>query len=95
LEDIKKKKYKIKLNQKLYKDCLKKLVEQDKQISKIKDDIELNKKLISNLKEDKEKEKKGEVKNKIVEEKEVIINQQKKKIDFLQKELEKYYSKLK
>ena len=95
LEDIKKKKYKIKLNQKLYKDCLKKLVEQDKQISKIKDDIELNKNLISNLKEDKEKEKRGEVKNKIVEEKELIINKQKEKIEFLQNELEKYYSELK
>ena len=34
------------------------------------------------MKEDKEKEKRGEVKNKIVEEKELIINRQKEKIDF-------------
>ena len=47
------------------------------------------------MKEDKEKEKRGEVKNKIVEEKELIINKQKEKIEFLQNELEKYYSELK
>ena len=94
LDDIKKKKYKIKLNQKLYKDCVKKLGEQDKQIEKIKDDIELNKNFIKNIMEDNEKVKRGEVKNKIIEEKEIAIKKQKEKIDFLQKELEKYYSEL-
>ena len=91
---ILKKKYKIKLNQKLYKDCVKKLGEQDKQIEKIKDDIELNKNFIKNIMEDNEKVKRGEVKNKIIEEKEITIKKQKEKIDFLQKELEKYYSEL-
>ena len=64
------------------------------QIEKIKDDIELNKNFIKNIMEDNEKVKRGEVKNKIIEEKEITIKKQKEKIDFLQKELEKYYSEL-
>ena len=93
-DDINKKKYKIKLNDKLDKDCKKKKINFDKKIKEFQDTINFNKECIKDLIEDNKVEnQKKIIDNEKEKLKEELIRKQERKKN-LQKEVEEIYNQL-
>ena len=93
-DEINRKNYKMKLNDKLSKECIKKSSQQDKKMIEIKKGIEFNNVCIQEIQKDNEKAKKGVIINKVREEKQKILNSKIEKKKQMQKELEFLYEEL-
>ena len=93
-DEINSKNYKMKLNEKLYKECIKKSSQQDKKMNEIQKGIEFNNVCIQEIKKDNEKAKQGVVISKLKEEKTKILNLKKERKKQLQQEIEVLYKDL-